>query len=60
MCNSWWMYNVSLCDRKSSADLRNELSVANMVDVLHQTKLRWFWHVETIGIEKPVSNCGFI
>ena len=55
-----WMCNVSLRDRKSSAELRNRPSVTNIVYTLHQTRLRWFKHVQRMDIENPVSNCKFI
>ena len=55
-----WMCHVSLRDRKSSDELRNRLGIPNIIDVLRQTRLRWFGHVERMGIENPVSNCRFI
>ena len=36
-----WICNVSLRDWKSSAELRSRLGVANVVDILHQRRLRW-------------------
>ena len=55
-----WMCNVSLRDRKSSEELRNRLGIAIITDVMRQTRLRWFGHVERMDIENPVSNCRFI
>ena len=54
------MCNVILRDKKSSAELRNRLGVVNIVDVLHQTRLKCFGQVERTKIENPVSNCRFI
>ena len=54
------MCNVILRDKKSSAELRNRLGVFNIVDTLHQTRLKCFGQVERTKIENPVSNCRFI
>lgn len=54
------MCNVILRDKKSSAVLRNRLGVVNIVDVLHQTRLKSFGQVERTKIENPVSNRRFI
>ena len=55
-----WMCNVSLRDRKSSAEVRNRLGVANIVHVMCQIRLRWFGHVERMDRENPVSSHKFI
>ena len=47
-------------DRKSSPELRNRLGVANIRDVLRQTRLKWFGDVERMDIENPISNCRSI
>lgn len=54
------MCNVSLRDRKSSAELRNILAFANAVYVLPQIRLNWFVHVERMFIKNPVGSCRFI
>ena len=59
MCNFWWMYNVSLRDRKLLAELTDRLGVGNIVDVLHQIRWIWFGHIQRMDIENPVNNCWF-
>ena len=54
------MCNICLSDRKSSAELRNCLGAIYIVDVLHQTRLRWFGDIKTMNIENPVINFRFI
>ena len=49
-----------LRDGKSSGMLQNRLGVANIIDVLHQARLRWFWHVEIVDKENPVNNLRFV
>lgn len=53
------MCNICLRDRKSSAEFRNCLGAVNIVDVLHQTRLRWFGDIKTMNIENPVINFRF-
>ena len=40
----------------SLAGLRNRLVFANIVDFLHQTRLRWFEHVERMDIKKKTAT----
>ena len=46
--------------QKIISRVKNRLGFANIIHVLHQTRLRWFGYVERIEIEKPVSNCMFL
>ena len=55
-----WMCHASLRDRKSSEDLPNRLGIGNITNVLHQTTLRWFEHVESMDKENLANSCRFI
>ena len=54
------MCHASLRDRKSSEDLPNRLGIGNITNVLHQTTLRWFEHVESMDKENLANSCRFI
>ena len=41
-----WMNAVSLKDRLTSKELRENLQIENIVEVVRRARLRWFGHVE--------------
>ena len=41
-----WMNGVSLKDRKSSKELRDNLQIENITEVVRRARLWWFSHVE--------------
>lgn len=41
-----WMYGDTLRNGKTSKEIRNRLGIVSMSDVVHQSRLRWFGHVE--------------
>jgi hypothetical protein len=41
-----WMYGETLRNGKTSKEIRNRLGIVSMSDVVHQSRLRWFGHVE--------------
>jgi len=43
--------NTTLRDRTQSAELRGCLGIDGIADVFHTGKLRWFGHVERIGVD---------
>ena len=45
---------------KSSEELRNRLGISNICDIMRQSRLRWFGHVERMENENPVSKCRVI
>ena len=45
-----WMCGVSLKDRKHSVDLYSLLGVQSVAEVVKRGRLRWFGHVEMIGV----------
>ena len=52
-----WMCGVTLRDIKSSEELRQQLSVVSVSDVVRQDRLRWFGHVERKDADDWVSAC---
>jgi len=52
-----WMCGVTLRDIKSSEELRQQLSVVSVSDVVRQGRLRWFGHVERKDADDWVSAC---
>ena len=40
------MCGVTLRDRKSSAELLNQLGVVGIGDMVRRGRLRWLWHVD--------------
>jgi len=40
-----WMCDMKLQDRVQSKGLRERLGLDNMISVLQQNRLRWYWHV---------------
>ena len=45
------------CETKNQ-QIRSDIT--NIMDLLHQTRLRWFGYVERTDKENPVNNCRFI
>ena len=52
-----WMCGVSLKDRKRSVDLYSLLGVQSVDEVVRQSRLRWFGHVECKNGDDWVSAC---
>ena len=50
------MCNVTLKDRKSSAELRDRLGLASIRDCVQRRSLRWFGHVERMDDENWVKK----
>ena len=51
-----WMNRVSLKDRKSSKELRDNLQIENITEVVRRARLRWFGHVERMKEENWVKK----
>jgi len=52
-----WMCGVTLKDRNSSVELRKELGIVGVSDIVRQGRLRWFGHVERKDAGDWVSAC---
>ncbi|MBJ3201397.1 hypothetical protein JGB54_23255, partial [Salmonella enterica subsp. enterica serovar Agona] len=52
-----WMCGVKLSDRRASAELREQLGVEAVSDVLRRNRLRWFGHVERKAHDDWVKKC---
>ena len=51
-----WMNGVSLKDRKSRKELRDNLQIENITEVVRRARLRWFGHVERMKEENWVKK----
>jgi len=40
-----WMCNVKVKDRVPTKDLRERLGIDDIILILQQNRLRWYWHV---------------
>ena len=40
-----WMCNVKVKDRVPSKELRERLGIDDIILILQQNRLRWYWHV---------------
>ena len=52
-----WMCGVRMKDRKSSENLREQLGIESVSDVVIRGRLRWFGHVESKSEDDWVSEC---
>ena len=51
-----WMSGVSLKDRRTSKELRENLQIENITEVVRRARLRWFGHVERKSDEDWVKR----
>jgi len=49
-----WMCDVKVKDRVSSKGLRERLGLDNIISVLQQNRLQWYWHV----LQKEENDWG--
>ncbi|MBJ5627073.1 hypothetical protein JGG67_22900, partial [Salmonella enterica subsp. enterica serovar Derby] len=52
-----WMCGAKLSDRRASAELREQVGVEAVSDVLRRNRLRWFGHVERKAHDDWVKKC---
>ena len=52
-----WMCDVTLKDRKPNVELRDQLGVESMSEIMRRGRLRWFGHVERMGVGSCVKRC---
>ena len=51
------MCDVTLKDRKSNVELRDMLGGESISEVMCRGRLRWFGHVERMGVGSCVKRC---
>ena len=51
------MYNISLSERRPSAEIRDRLGIQNISVVMRQMHLRWLGHIERMDTDNWVSKC---
>ncbi|MBJ5496486.1 hypothetical protein JGG50_25215, partial [Salmonella enterica subsp. enterica serovar Typhimurium] len=52
-----WMCGAKLSDRRASAELREQVGVEAVSDVLRRNMLRWFGHVERKAHDDWIKKC---
>jgi len=51
------MSNATLRDKIPNAELREYLGIEGIGEVLHMRRLRWFGHVERMGVDNWGKRC---
>ena len=48
---------MTLKDRKPNVELKDRLGIESISEVVHTGRLRWFGHVERMGVGSCVKTC---